>query len=62
MTTDTTRAEFEAWLSTRKLCKKYGARLDKLTDGQYRDIRVRGHWSTWQAAHALYTTAEAKGE
>jgi hypothetical protein len=48
----TLRDEFEAFIRTRKLCTKYGAKLDFLPDGQYRDIRVRGHYSTYQAAHA----------
>lgn len=46
----TEREMFEQWISTRKLCKKYGAKLDLLPDGLHRDVRVRGHFSTWQAA------------
>jgi len=44
---------FEQWISTRKLCTKYGAKLNKKPDGQYADIRVNGHWSTWLARAKL---------
>ena len=40
---------FEQWIVTRKLFTKYGATLKKKPDGQYADVRVNGHWSTWLA-------------
>lgn len=44
---------FESWISGRKLCTKYGARLHRKPDGQYADVRVNGHWVTWIARAKL---------
>ena len=43
--------EFEKWISTRKLFTKYNGHLRKTFDGgSFVDVRVNGHWITWQAA------------
>ena len=55
----TENEKFEAWISTRKLCKKYGAKLGRFADGQYRDVRVRGHFVTWLAAIAAHRNGMA---
>ena len=49
------RAQFEDWIKARKLVKQYGASLRMSRDNkQYLDVRVEGHWRTWQAAIQNY--------
>lgn len=43
------RALFEAWVSTRKVCTKYGAKLKQNSDGTYADYRINDRWLAWQA-------------
>jgi hypothetical protein len=53
MTMSNQREAFEKWIQTRKLFTQYGAKLRRGSDGgQYTDVRVNGHWMTWQAAQA----------
>lgn len=47
------RAEFEAWVSTRKVCTHKGATLRKDRAGNYLDYRVNDRWLTWKARAAL---------
>lgn len=44
------RKEFEAWVSTRNVCRKYGAKLRQNFDGSYSDYRINDRWLAWQAA------------
>jgi len=46
MTTDTERAEFEAW------AKKKSYNLSKMDDGEYAAFSAASMWSAWQAARA----------
>ncbi len=48
---DSQRNQFEKYICTRPLMTKYSASLVRARDGvQYKDVRVQGHWMTWQAA------------
>ena len=46
------REEFEAWVSGRQVCKKYGATLKKDNVGSYLDYRINDRWLAWQASRA----------
>lgn len=46
-------SEFESYISSRPLVKKYGAKLDLNSDKtQYKDFRIQQHYITWKAAIA----------
>lgn len=47
------RAEFESWVSTRKVCTHKGATLKKDRAGNYLDYRINDRWLTWQSRAAL---------
>jgi hypothetical protein len=47
------RAEFESWVSTRKICTHKGATLKKDSAGGYMEYRINDRWLTWQARAAL---------
>jgi hypothetical protein len=42
--------KFEKWIKTRKLITKYNASLKRTSDDNFCDVRINGHWVTWQAA------------
>lgn len=44
------RPTFEAWVSGRKVVKKYGAKLTLNADGSYADYRINDRWLAWNAA------------
>ncbi|MBH8916184.1 hypothetical protein I5K03_12570 [Pseudomonas aeruginosa] len=46
------REEFEAWVSGRKVCTRYGAKLKTNPDGMYSDYRINDRWLAWQASRA----------
>ncbi|MFI5439135.1 hypothetical protein [Pseudomonas aeruginosa] len=46
------REEFEAWVSGRKVCTRYGAKLTTNPDGMYSDYRINDRWMAWQASRA----------
>ncbi len=46
------REEFEAWVSGRKVCTRYGAKLNTNTDGMYSDYRINDRWLAWKASRA----------
>ena len=46
------REEFEAWVSGRKVCTRYGAKLTTNPDGMYSDYRINDRWLAWQASRA----------
>lgn len=47
------REQFEAWVSGRTVCKKYGAKLNKDSAGSYRDYRINDRWLAWQASREV---------
>ncbi|MBA5069742.1 hypothetical protein [Pseudomonas aeruginosa] len=46
------REEFEAWISGRKVCTRYGAKLNTNPDGMYSDYRINDRWLAWKASRA----------
>ena len=46
------REEFEAWVITRNVCIKYGAKLRMCPDGSYYDYRINDCWFAWKASRA----------
>ncbi|MGV8406645.1 hypothetical protein ACV33P_15480 [Pseudomonas aeruginosa] len=46
------REEFEAWVSGRKVCTRYGAKLNTNPDGMYSDYRINDRWLAWKASRA----------
>lgn len=46
------REEFETWVSGRKVCTRYGAKLTTNPDGMYSDYRINDRWLAWQASRA----------
>lgn len=44
------REEFEAWVSGRKVCTRYGAKLNTNPDGMYSDYRINDRWLAWKAS------------
>lgn len=46
------REEFEAWVSGRKVCTRYGAKLKTNPDGMYSDYRINDRWLAWKASRA----------
>ena len=46
------REEFEAWVITRNVCIKYGAKLRTCPDGSYYDYRINDRWLAWKASRA----------
>lgn len=44
------REEFEAWVITRNVCIKYGAKLRTCPDGSYYDYRINDRWLAWKAS------------
>ncbi|MBH3729044.1 hypothetical protein I5M03_27895 [Pseudomonas aeruginosa] len=46
------REEFEAWVSGRKVCTRYGAKLNTNPDGMYSDYRINDRWQAWKASRA----------
>ncbi|HHN0559935.1 hypothetical protein [Pseudomonas aeruginosa] len=46
------REEFEAWVSGRKVCTRYGAKLTTNPDGMYCDYRINDRWLAWKASRA----------
>lgn len=46
------REEFEAWVSCRKVCTRYGAKLNTNPDGMYSDYRINDRWLAWKASRA----------
>ena len=46
------REAFEAWVSTRSVVKKHGAKLAQRVDGSYSDYRINDRWLSWKAAIA----------
>lgn len=49
---DKMREEFEAWVITRNVCIKYGAKLRTCPDGSYYDYRINDRWLAWKASRA----------
>lgn len=47
------RADFEAWVLTRKVCTHKGGHIRKDRAGNYLDYRINDRWLTWQARAAL---------
>ena len=47
------REEFEAWVITRNVCIKYGAKLRTCPDGSYYDYRINDRWLAWKASRAV---------
>lgn len=47
------REEFEAWVSGRKVCTRYGAKLNTNPDGMYSDYRINDRWLAWKASRAV---------
>lgn len=55
----TSREAFEAWIATRKVCTKYGAKLHRSSCGtRYKDLRIDSHWITWQKALSMAGSIE----
>lgn len=48
----TQREQFEEWVITQNVFKKYNAHLRKNIDGSYKDFRVNDRWNAWQASRA----------
>ena len=46
------REEFEAWVITRNVCIKYGAKLRTCPDGSYYDYRINDRWLAWKASRS----------
>lgn len=45
------RLGFEAWVRGRKVCTRYGAKVEWNAAGQcYRDYRINDRWVAWNAA------------
>lgn len=51
------RAEFESWVTGRKVVRRYGAKLTLRSDGSYADYRINDRWLAWKARAALETRA-----
>ena len=49
---DKMREEFEAWVITRNVCIKYGAKLRTCPDGSYYDYRINDRWLAWKASRS----------
>ena len=53
MTNEQVRAEFEAWVSTQSVVKKYGAKLHRSSCGNhYKDLRINQRWLAFKAGRA----------
>ena len=52
MNTEESRRQFEVWVVTQNVFKKYNAHLRKNVDGSYKDYRVNDRWNAWQASRA----------